>query len=319
MEQQYTQFSRKLRGVVVANNDPLKQGRVQVRIPELHGFKQNKTQNNYELYNGENNQEQAIEDKNLPWAEVLMPIDFIGFHKAPQDGKEIYSEKLNGVNESKTKYRDISREGDKRGGFGKNVKLIPGTFVWVELLGGDSNNLLVVGTYAAQGEFSQLTSDTDDTPANSFVYDSITGHYQTFDDDTGNIIMHNRSGTQFKWDSQGNEFNDVVKDKKTSVQGNETYHINGTSNLRVGGNVDESLEANRHTKIKSNDTREIEGNESVKINGTGDRTVQGNQTENYNSNYTRKVGGSENTSVSGSRTTSTSGTHRITASVIYLN
>ena len=330
-ESQFHPSGRLLRGFVVANNDPKHQGRVQVRIPELHGFDSNalnsETQGNstgnYKVFEMDssnsgissnsisNNKSDFIETANLPWAQVLMPMDFIGFQKAPQDAKEIKSEKLSGTEKNTELYRSISREGERRGGFGKNIVLNPGTYVWIQQLGGSDNDLLVIGTYASENEFSNLTKPTGENPSNSCVYDSISGHYYTFDDATGDILIHNRSGTQFRWDSNGNSYNDVVANKNTSVQGNEIYHIDGSNTFRIGSTNTGLIEADQNITVKANDTLNVESNQNI--------TIKGNKTD--------KISGSENIEVSGStaiktggfRNDNTSGTHKITASVIYLN
>ena len=51
-----------LRGKVVNNDSPTRDGRVQVRIFVLHP-------------------EESVKDADLPWAEVMQGIDYIGFHK----------------------------------------------------------------------------------------------------------------------------------------------------------------------------------------------------------------------------------------------
>ena len=240
-----------------------------------------------------------------------MPMDFIGFQKAPQDAKEIKSEKLSGTEKNTELYRSISREGERRGGFGKNIVLNPGTYVWIQQLGGSDNDLLVLGTYASENEFSNLTKPTGENPSNSCVYDSITGHYYTFDDATGDILIHNRSGTQFRWDSTGNSYNDVVANKNTSVQGNEIYHIDGSNTFRIGSTNTGLIEADQNITVKANDTLNVESNQNI--------TIKGNKTDKISGSENIEVSGSATIKTGGSRNDNTSGTHKITASVIYLN
>lgn len=50
------------RGKVISNDSPTNDGRVKVRIFEIHGL------------------DETIPDNSLPWAEVMQGIDFIGFY-----------------------------------------------------------------------------------------------------------------------------------------------------------------------------------------------------------------------------------------------
>ena len=237
-----------LRGIVVDNVDTTNSGRVKVRIFELHGLNPNTIQ-------GEN-KTLTMSDDELPWAEVMQPIDFIGFNsQSPQDS-ESFAKSIDGKG-SKSGSKTITHSG-KKPGTGYNRILAIGTWVFCLLDEGNPNKPVVIGTIAAKGEYTLSEAYR--------VYDSQSGHYEEFNDKTGEIIIHNRNG------------NELVFDTNTNINSNSKFnsYSKGDYNIHTDSNSNKFVSSNETVTIKGNQTSTISGNQSNTISGNQTNTISGN-------------------------------------------
>ena len=285
------------RGVVTNNDDPKKGGRVQVRIFELHGLPESATPGNYEVSSGEKDSKfNFVEESNLPWAEVMQGIGYIGFWPAPGDGQDEFAANIDGKG-GKSAYKTITRSG-KHSGMGQNVILTPGTWVFCILENGNPNYPIVIGTVAADSEMHKNTK-----PKNTRIFDSITGHYEEWSDEDGKIIFHHRSGTTITFDENGNLYFNTVNTKKEYVQADSNLHIDGNCNEYTKGDVKEIMDSNHTLDVTKDEVINIKGNRTRSVKGAENISIQSNQ----------------NINVSGNKTESTSGNHVISANAIFLN
>ena len=247
-----------LRGIVVDNVDTTNSGRVKVRIFELHGL-------NSSTIQGEN-KALSVDDNELPWAEVMQPIDFIGFNNQTPQDSESFAKSIDGKG-SKSSSKTITHSG-KKPGSGYNRILAIGTWVFCLLDEGNPNKPIVIGTIASKGEY---------TPSSAYrVYDSLTGHYEEFNDKTGEIIIHNRNGNEIIFDSNTNinsnsKFNSYSK-------GDYNVHTDSNSNKYVASNDTNTIKGNQTNTISGNQTNEIKGNQTNTISGNIDSKATGNLT-----------------------------------------
>ena len=116
------------RGVVTANNSPTKDGRVQVRIFQIHG--------------------QNTKDSDLPWAEVMQGVDFIGFFDGPKNVQVAYDKSS----------IDIVETPNSKKGYGKNTIIEIGTWVFCVFDHDNVNMPIVIGTIAGHNEINTLSN-----------------------------------------------------------------------------------------------------------------------------------------------------------------
>lgn len=299
-----TEF-RIYRGIVVNNDDPKKGGRVQVRIFELHGMSESATPGLYPVTSGEKDTKyNQIQESDLPWAEVMQSIDYIGYYPAPSDGSDEFANNIDGKG-SKSAYKTITRSG-KYPGFGYNVILTPGTWVFCVLDNNNPNLPIVIGCVAADNEMHKNTK-----PKNTRIYDSITGHYEEWSDEDGNIIFHHRTGTTITMNKVGEMTINTVKNKKEYTQENNLIHVDGEQNEYVKKDVNEKYDANHNLNVKSNEKLEVGSNRTRNVGGNEDIKISGNQKI--------AVSGNHNLNVSDSSTITAGPSITMSAGVIKLN
>lgn len=196
--------------VVNVTDDPLKLGRVKVRV--------------FGLYDN-------ISDDDLPWSQVIIPVTH-GIHR----------------------------------GLGRNLGMVEGTQVFGVFFDGQNSQLpLVVGTIPKQGDTNSKA--IDNYPYNK-VYETQRGHYMEYDDTEGKerIKQYHTSGTFYEIDHEGNHESQVVANRTTTVDKDETVTINGE----------------RYTVVAKDDVLEVSGNVTIKCtSGTTtidcpDVTITGN-------------------------------------------
>lgn len=258
------------RGVVVNNDDPQKGGRVQVRIFELHGAPKDCTPGGYAVSDGKLDvKNQIIDDTNLPWAEVIQPIDFIGFYPAPTDGENNHSRTIDGKG-SKSSYKTVSRSG-KHAGTGKNIILAVGVWVFCVLDNDNPNYPIVIGTVCADGEIHTNTG-----PNSNRIYDSITGFREEWNDDSGSVLFHHRSGTEIQMQTDGDYYLDVVNTKKEYIKNDDLSHYDSNKfsytrlnyEIIVDENMKKIINGNENIIIAQNQTVDIGSNQNVHARGT---------------------------------------------------
>lgn len=225
-----------LRGKVVNNDSPTRDGRVQVRIFVLHP-------------------EESVKDEDLPWAEVMQGIDYIGFHKTAKFDKNEKYDTLE-VTDDKPRYENA----DKHPGLGKNTVIEIGTWVFCALDHENPNMPIVVGTIAAHKEINDRSN-----PLNQ-VKETVSGHLEEWDDNPGNerIRFHHRTGTDMLWKPDGGFNLFTTKDLYFHTLGNRTEQTDMNSAERtkgwkvevVEGDITEQYQQN-HTTLTSGEKYEI--------------------------------------------------------------
>lgn len=222
------------RGIVVDNADPNKSGRVKVRIFELHGLP-----SDTEVIDGTPNENltQTPDDK-LPWAEVMQPIDFYGFSKAEKTSVDSFAKSIDGKG-SKSGAKTIEYA-EKNPGTGYNRIIHIGTWVYC-ILDNDNPNLpIVIGSLATNTEYTQSKAMR--------VYDSISGHYEEFNDETGDIIIHNKNSNEL---ILGNDYTGINASQKLNIYSKEStnLHTDDSLNAYTAKDLNATISGSRTDKI----------------------------------------------------------------------
>ena len=236
------------RGFVVDNNDTTQSGRVKVRLFELHGIQKQEA-------NGAPKAD-YVEDSELPWAEVMQPIDFVGFSTVQKSPVDTFSKSINGQG-SKSAAQTVTYD-SRNPGTGYNRILAIGTWVFAILDNGNPNNPIVIGTIAAKKEYTKSKAER--------VYDSLKGHYEEFNDTTGEIIIHNKNGNELILGDDGAYLNSNYKLNVYSAQ-DMNVHTDTNYNFYAGANIKETLKGNVESTISGNQSYKITGNSEFKITG----------------------------------------------------
>ena len=328
-----------LYGVVENRVDPLKLGRVQVRLIGLHS----------DIKSGNDEEGIGIPTEDLPWAMPMQSID---------------SAAMNGIGTSPTGLVEgshvicISRDVLHNdliilGSIGGIPQVAPngqigfndpsGTYPReTHLLEPDTNRIARaekieetiyetkkdsldknVERANALGPWDEPQSTYNSEYPYNHVRESESGHVIEIDDTKGSERLHeyHTSGTFTEIDATGNRVTKIVGKDFTIVQDDNNIHIKGNCNITVDGDASILVSGNVEEQVKQNVNRVIEGNITELVKGSVTRTVEGNVTESFNSNKTLDVTGSDTetsstkaSTISGTETNNVGGTQSNTVS-----
>ena len=259
-------------GVVEDRNDPIKLGRVRVRI--------------YGWYTDE---KQRVPTESLPWAQVIqqpntaamgdigytptgivegtwvvgifldgdkgqqpvimgtlagIPTEAVDATKGFNDPNGVYPSRLNepDVNRLARNDTDFVHPNPSTKDEGRSTDVATSTAsTWSE----------PGSAYSAQYPYNH-------------VYESESGHIREYDDTAGNERIHeyHKAGTFYEIDKDGNKVTRIVANNYTIVAGDDYAYVKGSVNLTIDGDC--------NTYIK--------GDWNVKVDGDVDETIGGNQT-----------------------------------------
>lgn len=199
-------------GVVEDRNDPLKIGRVKLRIHGLHG------------------NQVATSKEHLPWAPVLMPA---------------YSASLLQVGQSPTGLQVGSTViGFFMDGNESNMPIVIGSLAATNDLSKLAIEQMSLNKSITGNEPSSAYKSK--YPYNK-VFQSEAGHVVEIDDTPGEerIHVYHKTGTYTEVNKEGrrvaktvgDDYDVVVKDKNIYVEGNMTITVKGNLDINVDGNV----------------------------------------------------------------------------------
>lgn len=339
-------------GVVEDRNDPLKAGRVRVRILGTH-----------------TEVKEDLPTADLPWASCILPttspgISGLGEHTFLVEGSWVFGYFKDGMDRqdpmivgSLPGIPSESADGSK--GFydpnevyPKNLEVdtnrlaVNGDNEHVSLTNRKADRLTGIATadfnpviVADESEIPGSDSDTFDQPSITYaavypfnhVYESESGHIREYDDTTDATRIHerHRSGTAYEIDHTGNKTNLVVGDQFTNVKGKDQHFIEGNSDTTINGrhklfiNKDGSSNNNYDIQIGPNANINIQVDKGNINMVTVDGNINVNSGGDYNlrvaGNYTQQILGNELKTVEGSSTQNTTQSVTIRGSTIDLN
>jgi len=288
------------RGVVEDNNDPLKAGRVRVRIHGLHSPKTIKKELD------------GIPTNELPWAEPVMPIhegsvSGFGIWSIPVQGshvmcffennnpmKPMYFGSMPGIPESKESYDNDSRDTVKTDGFKDPDGEYPtnqrlgepdvhrlargkseGTLVETK-----NNNRDISVSTALGGNWSEPKSPFASKYPHNHVIATHGGLTIELDSTPGasRIHIYHPSNSFIEIDNDGNMVVKNNAEKYEIVTQGKNVHIKQQRNITIDGDSKKKIEGDEIIEIGGNKTVQIDGNETDEIVGTLNITVTGNAT-----------------------------------------
>jgi hypothetical protein len=297
-------------GVVENRRDPLKLGRVQVRLQGFHC--------NEKIPSDANGHGVATDD--LPWAYPLQSIT---------------SAAINGIGDSPTGVVEGTWVfGFSRDGEFMNDLVIVGTFGGIPQDGpnpnlgfNDPNGVYPKSDFIGEPDTNRLTRNEkiDETivkkkrdgqingvkkangkgtwnepkvPYNAVypfnhVYESESGHIQEWDDTKGAERVHtyHKSGTFHEIHPDGSEMTKVVGDDYEIVIKDKNVHIKGSCNVNIVGDTTLFVQGDVEEQITGNINRVVGGNVTEYVKGSKTTTVDGNVTEITKGRHDNSVSG----------------------------
>ena len=326
-------------GVVEDRNDPLKLGRVRVRIFGYHSEKLEPHEPTGE----------GIPTEALPWAIPAMPItgasmNGIGETPAPVEGSVVVGISLDGRAMQNLLYLatipGIPQEAAKKIGFhdieagfkasqrphrpddpqepypkkdylkepdinrlARNEK-IDKTIIKKKNDSLDKNIPIALG-----GNWNEPKTPYNAKYPFNKVIETESGHVIELDDTpkAERIHIYHRAGTFIEIHpdgsivikTKGNRFEIVEKDKNAHVKGNKNETIDKNSTLYIKGNAKIQVDGNVDAHVKGNVNQKVDGSVNQNVAGNVNQNVSGSINQNASGNITISAGG--NVKISGSR------------------
>jgi len=315
-------------GVVENRNDPMKLGRVQVRIIGLHSA----------LKQGNDNTGEGISTPDLPWALPLQNITSAamnGIGNSPTgilEGTHVI-----GISRDGRMYNDLIILGTLGGipeeapngqaGFNDPSNTYPKEAFLNEP---DTNRLArnekidstihqlkkdsldkAIPNANQSGQWDEPASDYNAEYPYNHVQESESGHTIEIDDTKGSERLHtyHKTGTFQEINSDGSRVTKIVGDDYEIVHSGKHLHVKGVLNITVDGDAALFIKGNVEEEVTGNVNRVVDGNITELVKGNINRTVKGSVTEEFQSNKSLAVTGSDtetsaskNSTVSGSET-----------------
>jgi hypothetical protein len=226
-------------GTVEDRDDPLKLGRVRVRVMNMHSLKQSRAGT-----------------ENLPWAYIL---------NSPN------SASLTGVGISPTGIQVGSTVvGFFMDGNEGNNPVIMGTLVGIQ---GSTHDVSPEAREINTIKKEPLGPEPQSPYASKYPYNKVVrtekGHVIEIDDTPNQerIHVYHKSGTYFEIDKDGKMVTKVVDSDVEVVVKNRDVYIGGNANIQVKGNVNLTVDGNMDTTVGGNMNTQVGGTYTVNSGG----------------------------------------------------
>jgi hypothetical protein len=340
------------RGVVEDNEDPLKAGRVRVRVHGIHTSSKIKT----EL--------EGIPTDELPWAEPILPINEgsisgFGIWAVPLQGSHVmcffengnptqlrYFGSMPGIPESKESYSNDNRDTMSTDGFKDPNGQYPtrqrlGEPDWHRLSRGKKAGTLVetknnerdisVPT-ALGGNWSEpqspfaaryphnyvitthggLTIELDSTPNAARINIYHPSNSFIEIDNDGNMVVKNNA-EKYEIVTEGKNIH-IKQQRNLTIDGDSKKKVEGDETIEVGGNKQIQIDGNKIEDIDGDLTQTVGGDKTENISGDKIENITGNKYENIQGDKDRLYEGDEANEVTGDKTDVIGGNLSITVS-----
>lgn len=309
-------------GVVESINDPLKIGRVQVRIFGIHTEK---------LVLDESAGE-GIPRENLPWAIPMQPVTssaisgkgstplgmYQGTHVVgfARDGAMYQDLVIMGTIAGIPKYTSNITEGfnDPTGKYPLADHLNEPDLNRLSRNDADKKHpnlklrtdTKIIDVLNSKGE---KWSEPDSTYATVYPHNKVTetesGHLFEIDDTPNAERIHNKhkSGTFQEINADGTTVTKIVKDNYEFILGDDYINIKGNMQANIEKNLDVYVKGNIDLKVDGNVTQTVKGDVTELVEGNVTQTVKKNVTQNVEGNVTQTVKGNIQQDITGNLTT----------------
>jgi len=270
-------------GVVEDRNDPLKVGRVKVRIIGAH-----------------TSDKTILPTEDLPWALVMLPVTASGVSGIGQSATGLLEGSwVFGFFRDGQRSQDAVILGSLPGRPTQGANSSQGFFdpngVYPRYINEPDTNRLAVnngekphpslatdaasrvtGIQAYNSQWSQPASTYGAIYPYNQVYESESGHIVEFDDTTDHERIHirHRSGTRLEITANGDQLAITKGDNYIIIDGNNKVYIAGSSDITVNGNA--NIRAAGDVGVLASNI-DITATGDINMNAGGDVTIQGNR------------------------------------------
>mgnify|MGYP006107245845 CR=1 FL=1 len=232
--------------------DPLKLGRVKIRVL---GFHDNRTNGAYK-----------IATKDLPWSQVMMPAN---------------TPAINGIGSSVNLLVGTLVAGEFLDSTQQEFIVI-GTLP-TKTAGVADNNVRVQGEADPHAAEPVATYQPPSTYAPVYPHNNVTeyesGHVKEYDDTPGHerITERHKSGTHYELSANGSKTEVITRDNYRLVVGHDTLEVYGNVKVIISGHADVAVAGNLTASVAGNIAAESKGNITLKTNDlTKKITLTGN-------------------------------------------
>lgn len=318
-------------GVVEDRRDPMKLGRMKVRIAGLHTEK--KVQG----------KDEGIPTEDLPWAHPMQsltsaamngigqtplgPVEgtwVIGFFRDGENCQEpivmgtiggypMEKPKPTGFNDPNKVYPkethliepDTHRRARKTFKFPPDMEEAESKPTPLDTEGGREEDKNVVIALGGGIMWDEPKNPFDAEYPFNHVRASESGHVEEWDDtvDHERMMRWHKSGTFEEIREEGSKVTKIIRDNYKITMGNDYVHITKSTIDDHGGNMYVTVDGDAHFRVAGNASYEISGNWDVEVGG----------------NWTVDVLGNTQISTVGTKLDQSNGVHTIKGSVIHLN
>ena len=254
-------------GIVKSVSDPLKLGRVQVKVYDLHD---------------------KIKTEDLTWSQVMMPAN---------------TPAINGTGHSVNLAVGSLVAGIFLDGMMQEFMVLGSLPTKTE--GVEDNNVRVraeADPHAAEtrGTYQPASTYAPEYPYNN-VMETESGHVKEYDDTPGleRITERHKSGTNYEVTADGSKNETIVRDNYRLVVGQETLEVYGDVRVIISGHADVAVAGNLTASVTGNIAADSTGDIILKTNDTTKKiTLTGNV------DITENLTVAKNVVVTGTTTTS---------------
>ena len=317
------------RGVVEDNVDPLKAGRVRVRIHGIHTAKKVKSTT------------EGIPTDELPWAEPCMPIhegsvSGFGSWAVPLQGSQVmlffengnltqprYFASMPGIPEAQEQYSTNSRATTRKDGFRDPngeypVKGRLGEPDVHRLARGVTDQTLVttknqnrtVGVQTAfGGQWSEPASPYEAQYPHNHVIATHGGITIELDSTPGSTRLHlyHPSNSYIEIDNDGNMVVKNNTEKYEIVAGGKNIYIKQQRNLTIDEDSRKKVDGAEGIEVTGNKTESVGGTFSQTVSGNKEETLYADKTEDITGSKTVTIGVDKSEDVTGNKTETVDG------------
>ena len=277
-------------GIVEDINDPLKLGRVKVRVYGAHTLSDGSGKYN-------------IPTSDLGWSNVVLPtntpaINGLGhsvnliartYYKDGDLLPEVFIDRF-GHEQYDVTTESVPAIGDEKqtgslvcGAFVDSAQqefLVTGTLP-TKSHGKEDNNDRLRGATGVEsldvtGTYEPDSAYAPEYPYNN-VYETESGHVKEYDDTPGieRIMERHKSGTQYEIQPDGTKVEKIVRDNYTLVIGNDTLEVKGNVKIFVSGDANIAVTKNLTAQVGQDMTTVVNGNAYTTVDGNADLLVKG--------------------------------------------
>jgi hypothetical protein len=317
------------RGVVEDNVDPLKAGRVRVRIHGLHTPNKVKT----EL--------EGIPTDELPWAEPCMPIhegsvSGFGAWSVPLQGSHVmcffengnvtqprYFASMPAIPESKESYDNDKRDTTRNDGFKDPDGNYPTSYRLKEpdfhrlargkkagtLVETKNNERDISVVTALGGNWSEPESPYAARYPHNHVIATHGGITIELDSTPGatRLNIYHPSNSFIEIDNDGNMVVKNQGEKYEIVTEGKNIHIKQQRNITIDEDSKKKIEGDETIEVGGDKQIQIDGNKIEDVDGNLDQTIGGNKTETITGNKSETIGGNKTETITGNLTITVEG------------